>query len=143
MSITYIKQKHPSGCVIASLAMVTGQTYDKVLSDLKGHWHISGASSGVDDDASFQYLSKLGYAIRIIPHDYAPTETFTEEWPPKPFAPIHICSVFNEGFHAVVMDDKGKIYDPDDKKKKKLSDFHRVYNVVGIYKVNENNTLDK
>lgn len=135
MNIKYIKQKHPCGCVVASLAMITNQMYDDVLKDLFQYWKLEGESSGIGDDVIQQYLSERGYSFNIFSYNYTPSETLRTNWPLEPFAPIHMCTVLDEGQHAVVMDNGGNIYDPDDRTKKKLTDFLRVYEIMGIYKL--------
>lgn len=133
--IKYVKTAEENGCVVASLAMLVGKDFYTVLNEMKCHWNTEGQFEGVADDAWMQYLAKSGYAIQDIDHDYSPEDRLIETWPLKPFAPIHMCFVYAEGPHAIVLDKKGKVYDPNDPLITKLSEYHRVYRMVGVWKV--------
>lgn len=137
MKVRYIKSQLKNSCVVASLAMVTGKTFNQTLRGLKEFWQEEGQFQGVKDEIFDAYLGQLGYAVRYIKHDYSPRFKLRKEWPPKPFAPIHVCDVFDEGLHAVVMLEDGKVLDPNDVHKKSLADYQRVFTVAGIYPVGE------
>ena len=122
-------------CVIACLAMITGQTLKQTLKGMERFWNNEGMFEGVREEPFYQYLSARGYAIQTIDHDYEPEDSLTKPWPPAPWAPIHCCDVYAEGPHAVIMLHNGKILDPNDRKVKTLSEYHRVYSVQGIWKV--------
>lgn len=131
----YVRSKLPNSCVVGCLAMVTGQTFDQTLRGMTEYWQESGQFEGVGDDMFEAYLCQRGYALQYIHHEYTPTFTLRTIWPPEPFAPIHVCDVFDEGMHAIVMLEDGTIMDPNDRKRRRLADYHRVFSVCGIWKV--------
>jgi hypothetical protein len=68
------------------------------------------------------------------------------QWPPAPFAPVHICRVRTPEMkgpvtkhHYVVMLDTGEVYDPDKPpriegaEKRTLADYPRVLDVAGLF----------
>ena len=136
--VKYVKATLTNSCVPACLAMVTGKTLNKVVKEIYEHWENEGRYEGVDDDIVDQYLSKNGYAVQRLGHEYGPNKLLIEDWPLDPFAPIHIVDVWSSsppGMHAVVMDANGVIFDPSNKRIKKLSDYQRVFAITGIWKV--------
>ena len=139
--IKYVRAALTNSCVPACLAMVTGKTLNRVIKDIHEHWEAEGRFEGVDDEIVDQYLSKNGYAVQRLSHEYEPNKLLIDEWPLDPFAPIHIVDVWSSdpaGMHAVVMDAEGKIYDPSNKRIKRLSDYQRVFAIAGIWKVTDN-----
>ena len=135
--VTYVPATEDNACMVACLAMVTGKTFDEVFRDMDKYWKNEGHSMGTSDDAWIAYLSAHGYAIQDIDHEYTPDERLIEPWPIRPFAPIHIVFVFSEGSHAVVMLEDGTILDPTDIHYKSRHEYHRVYRIVGVWKVRE------
>lgn len=136
-AIRYLESELDNSCVVTCLAMVTGQTFQEVLEQMQEYWDDYGQFEGIADDCFDAYLSQLGYALQYMHHDYVPTHTLRNRWPPKPFAPVHICDVFDQGMHCVVMLADGTVLDPNDKNRRQLVDYHRVYTVTGIWKVRE------
>lgn len=137
MDIKYVKAESDTGCIVACLAMVTGQTYKKVLKGLQEYWNIEGHLNGVNDETFEAYLAARGYAVQYINHDYIPEERLLKPWPIKPFAPVHICDVYAEDMHGVVMLNDGRIYDPHNKRIRSLNEYSRVYSIAGIWKVTD------
>lgn len=135
--VKYVKTAEDNGCVISCLAMITGQTFQEVLSGMEHYWKNEGQHEGTDDIAWMHYLSARGYAIQDIDHEYVPEDRLIAPWPIQPFAPIHMMFVYAEGPHAVVMDEHGVIFDPNDPTAKSRFDYHRVYRIIGIWKVRE------
>ena len=139
--IKYVKATLTNSCVPACLAMVTGKTLKRVVKEIYEHWENEGRYQGVDDNIVDQYLSKNGYSIQRIPHEYEPNKLLIKKWPVKPFAPIHIVDVWSSnppGMHAVVMLKDGTIYDPSNRRIKDISTYQRVFAVTGIWKVTDN-----
>lgn len=134
-SVQYVKTAEQNGCVIACLAMITEQSFYDVLSDMDRYWKNEGQDEGTDDIAWVHYLSAHGYAIQDIDHEYTPDDKLIKPWPLKPFAPIHMLFVYADGPHAVVMLNDGTIYDPNDVLIKSITEYHRVYRMIGIWKV--------
>ena len=139
--VKYVKATLTNSCVPACLAMVTGKTLKRVVKEIYEHWENEGRYQGVDDNIVDQYLSKSGYAVQRIPHEYEPNKLLIKKWPVKPFAPIHIVDVWSSnppGMHAVVMLKDGTIYDPSNRRIKDISMYQRVFAVTGIWKVTDN-----
>ena len=139
--IKYVKATLTNSCVPACLAMVTGKTLKRVVKEIYEHWENEGRYQGVDDNIVDQYLSKNGYSIQRIPHEYEPNKLLIKKWPVKPFAPIHIVDVWSSnppGMHAVVMLKDGTIYDPSNRRIKDISMYQRVFAVTGVWKVTDN-----
>ena len=137
----YVKATLTNSCVPACLAMITGKTLKRVIKEIYEHWENEGRYQGVDDDIVDQYLSKNGYAIQRVPHEYEPNKLLLKKWPVKPFAPIHIVDVWSSnpaGMHAVVMLKDGTIYDPSNRRIKDISMYQRVFGITGIWKVTDN-----
>jgi len=131
----YVRHRLENDCVVTCLAMVTGHPFTKVLKGIKQYWEDKGQFEGTSDEVFEAYLAQHGYAIQYMHHEYAPTYELRANWPPAPFAPIHVCDVFDGGMHATVMLADGSIMDPNDRSKKRLTDYHRVFSVAGIFKV--------
>jgi len=136
-NIRYVTAEEDNSCMIACLAMITDKTFREVLREMDRYWKIEGQYDGTDDDAWMAYLSARGYAIQDVDHEYSPEDRLIEPWPLRPFAPIHILSVYSEGVHAVVMLNDGTILDPDNPYIKSRHEYHRVYRMIGIWKVSE------
>jgi hypothetical protein len=137
-SIKYVPATEDNSCVPACLAMVLGKTLKQVLRDIYEYWEDEGKLNGVTDEIMDQYLAINGFAVQRINFEYEPSKLLIEEWPVDPFAPIHMVDVWSTsppGTHSVVMDNKGKVYDPSNRKIKKLQEYQRVYAVIGIWKV--------
>jgi hypothetical protein len=138
--VKYVKATLTNSCVPACLAMVTGKTLNRVVKDIYEHWENEGRYEGVDDSIVDQYLSKNGYAIQRIPHEYEPNKLLIKKWPVKPFAPIHIVDVWSSnpaGMHAVIMLHDGTILDPSNKRIKDIATYQRVFAVTGVWKVTD------
>ena len=164
MTLTWVRQEHVNGCVIASLAMVLGRTYQSVHDELAPQiWHWDNdAVKGIEDHDERQRLgwkkgndfSKngvcLGQVYRWLEERGFATQLRwawrwgherVREWPPKPFAPVHICDVMTvAGSHAVVMTAEGKILDPNRAPgtwPESFSYYGSVSQVCGIWKVGD------
>lgn len=124
-----------NGCVISALACVTGRSYKEVLKGLEPFWLLRGKHEGVDDCTAYQYLATQGFAVQVLEEDYAPLDKRWKVWPPEPFAPVHLALVNAGEMHMIVVDEVGTVIDPGSPKKTKLTDYHRVYSVAGIWEV--------
>jgi hypothetical protein len=135
--VRYVESDDGVSCVLACLAMVTGKTIIEVREGMKQYWYNEASENGVGDEAFEAYLAARGYAVQHISHDYVPEDKLVTPWPPKPWAPIHVCDVYYQGPHAVVMLWDGRILDPNDTGLTSLDQYHRVYAVQGIWKVSD------
>ena len=125
-----VRQEHPSGCGIAVLAMLTGQTYAKTLKDYQAHFgQYDPVTEGIRVTNVPAFLWRHGLFTRTVA---SPDKD--GEWPPRPFAPMHACEVNNPGGgHYVVMLDDGRILDPlDGTNFKQLTAWEVVYAVIGV-----------
>jgi hypothetical protein len=134
----WVRQEHENGCVIASVAMVLGRSYRSVHDELapqiwwydyelaksdefkdndertRACWKRGADFSkhGIDVGSVFRWLEENGYATQLR-WRYRWGHEVVAEWPPKPFAPIHICAVTaTRGSHAIVMLADGTLLDP-------------------------------
>jgi hypothetical protein len=137
MKPTWIKQEDSNGCSVAAIAMIVGKTYHEIKSVYFPDHDFTGR--GVSWFTIDQVLTE---------HDFAVSRKFEHsiwgkrpdaDWPPLPFAELHICQVIvNESSplgHTVVMLADGTILDPGTPEPKRLTDYHRVFNVAAVVKV--------
>ena len=135
--VPYVESDDKVSCVLACLAMVTGKSVAQVRDGMRQYWHNEASEQGTSDEAFEAYLSARGYAIQHVSHDYLPEDRLIKPWPPEPWAPVHVCDVYEQGPHAVVMKHDGTVLDPNDTGMTSLSQYHRVYAVQGIWKVTD------
>jgi hypothetical protein len=127
----YVAQKDPFGCLIAAVAMVSGQTYDAIRAMCSEH-------EAINDYIADDVLGELGFAVM---RRYKYQMRFKRDravWPCEPFAPTHMVYVTaTQGPHAVVMDDSGVVYDPWDRTRTSLQAavYTQVHHIDGIFKV--------
>ena len=132
-----VRQKLKYDCGVASLSMATGIIYSKV----KKYFHPHNFSKdGITNYAIDSFLHDHGFSIsNICKYRGFANAKIRKPWPPKPFADIHICQVLVSKLypmaHFIVMLKDGSVYDPAFSKIRKISDYYKVYNVTGIYKM--------
>lgn len=117
--------------------MVTGESFALVRKGLLEFWQDEGQFQGIGDAVFDEYLAQRGYAIQYQRHEYRPRFLLRASWPPKPWAPIHVADVFDQGLHAVVVLQDGRVMDPSDRKRRALGEYHRVFGMCGVWKVGE------
>lgn len=132
-----VRQEQDHGCGVAALAMVTHQSYAEVHADCLAHH--PGADherlERLDERGLYHgsvewYIGRRGGTWR---YDYKAWHA-ADDWPPEPFAPVHICSVRNPGgAHYVVMRADGVVLDPLTDEERSLTDWDEVNNVMGIW----------
>ena len=138
----WVGQEDAWGCGFAALAMLLGRTYE----DMKGDLQERALSHGIDFNDMDERLIDAGYALQrryqiryTEGHGADRHKVFNEPWPPKPWAPLHYANVIvspaSPGAHYVVFDMSGHVYDPLTPDRKRLTDYHRVQNVTGIWRV--------
>src|SRR5687768_6825776 len=95
----WIPQVDSHGCCIATLAMITNQTYEAVKDGFS-----SFDNTGVGEHRLYAYLAEHGYATAVKYPTYSPNEARREVWPPEPFADVHIVQVITKANtpHCVV-----------------------------------------
>lgn len=125
--IKWVGQEDTHGCVLAALAMLTGQTYAEVKA---GFTDWSGGISLIFD--GFTYLAEHGYAVAPKYIHYHPLKENRDPWPVAPFADVHLCEVLTSRAHAVVLLSNGTVLDPITPEPRKLSDYVKVNVIAGV-----------
>lgn len=157
----WVRQEHENGCVVASVAMVLGATYKEVHDALapqvwwydhkepyaqddterEARWHKGTDFSvrGMDSMDAYRWLQTKGYAMQLR-YRYLWGREPVENWPPNPWAPIHMCSVLtpSDNWHEIVMLGNGTLLDPNRAPgtwEEKFSFYKQVGHVCGLWKV--------
>lgn len=135
--IKYVKQRGGHDCGIASLAMATGLPYEEVLAPFA--WRIN-AGEGLNEVHMLEWFVRNGWAYQQVykVHHLGGVNQRKEEWPPKPWAPVHLIEArVSAGYHFAVMDAKGRVFDPWDAERTSIS--HPAYKdllwVMGLWPV--------
>ena len=129
--IRWVGQEEPYGCGAAAIAMLTGRTYQEVVSELGDSW----TEHGLHDPESL--LADMGYALarryRVMQYHGIVNEERTP-WPPEPFGDVHICQVYvsKPMAHMVVMLRDGTVLDPVTPEPKRLADYLDVNWVAAV-----------
>lgn len=140
--MNHVPQEHAWGCGVATLAMVTGDTYDGVRRWIVGHWSakVMGYENagdwlthrGVSGPVLDWYLAQHGYAWRRVYSGWEP-----DPWPPEPFAPVHVAQVVQPSgnTHFVAVTSAGTVLDPASTTPRLLTDWPKVNYVQGIWRI--------
>lgn len=131
----WVKQLELMGCGPACVAMILGEEYEAATKRFKRD---DFTTKGVSQEAIDRILAEAGYAVqRLWPRGL-------EVWPPKPFAPAHICRMrtmemvgTTRVHHYVVMDEIGVIYDPDNFDLVSLTQYRWTLDVAGVFKTSD------
>lgn len=144
--IPFIEQVLKSGCGLSIGGMVIGtedpeMTYARMVA-LAPNW--CHEKCGAEDLELDELLAEHGWALQRKWQSRKFDGQIKAVWPPKPWARLHIVSVYQtepdyirgDG-HYVVMDGKGIVFDPADPKhvKCKLDRYHDVEWVAAVFKV--------
>jgi hypothetical protein len=134
MKIQYVPQKDPAGCAVACMSMVTRIPYDKV----KQHFLANFDKDGLHPDHTREFVCNEGFsAIETLSRGYNNLASNNKHMA-RPFADVHIVTVQQKVDsrlnHAIVMDRKGRIYDPENPKLKDLSHYYYIVRVTGFWK---------
>lgn len=135
LPIPFQYQEEEAGCVVAALAMCVQLPYWELRSRLCNHYDF--LDEGLDWMAMHDTLSALGYAWQQVAR-FDRRLRLEREWPPKPWAPVHLVHVTNlsnTGHHAVVLVPDGRVLDPWWGVIQGLHRYPKVYSVTGVYKV--------
>lgn len=146
--IRWVRQEHARGCGLASLAMITGESYEAIRREMDAL-----PSSGHDGDWDAHGTSHMDVDRVLIAHGFWIQRVFigwhrrrvSDEpvryellpgavWPPEPWADLHHCEVEqpSRAGHSVVMDGQGRVFDPLREGVFSLSDWPNVNNVAGL-----------
>jgi hypothetical protein len=80
-------------------------------------------------------LGENGWAVQEKWPHYSPAGTGRPWWPLRPWAPLHLCAVHSDGWHCVVMLPDGTVLDPLTPRPRRLTHYHEVYEMVGLWRV--------
>lgn len=157
----WVKQEHENGCVVASLAMVLGVSYATVHDELapqicwydhsepyadtdaerEAKWHKGTDFSlrGMSSEDAYRWLEREKRYATQLRHKYIWGHEPVPEWPPKPFAPIHMCSVLtpSNNWHEIVMLADGELLDPNRAPgtwEENFSFYKQVGHVCGLWR---------
>jgi hypothetical protein len=119
--------------------MLLGWTYEAALEATRPYWDAHGP--GITPTVVDRVLAEEGRATRTIYRHRSHRLTDLVHWPPAPIAPIGYAHVMvaasSPGSHLVVLLGDGRVLDPLISEPRRLSDYHRVYCVAGVYQVAE------
>jgi hypothetical protein len=134
--VKWVKQIDENGCVIAALSMVTDLSYEEVKVQFARSFCVN---CGLSDEDIAQFLANNGYATSWRYLWNAPSRMEREIWPPEPQTELNLCKVKvypdSRMNHIVVVTKNGTVYDPEREEHRKLSDYHRVYCMIGVVKI--------
>jgi hypothetical protein len=144
--IKWCEQVGKSGCGLAISAMVLSTrdpnvTYARVV-EMAPKW--CHERCGLEDVQLDEFLAEHGWAVQRKWKVRDFDKQIKSKWPPKPWAELHICSVYQtkDDFlrgdgHYVVMDAKGLVYDPADPQytKCRLSRYYDIEWVAAVIEV--------
>jgi hypothetical protein len=133
MKIQYVRQQHECGCAVACMAMVTGLPYDKIEKQFVANF----GREGVAPEVTRNFICDHGFsAVEVIAHGYHDIRQSNARMR-RPFADVHVVSVLPqpdaEMNHAVVMDRRGRVYDPAMPKVRDLGEYYFICRVQGFY----------
>ncbi len=130
----HIRQQDENGCMVACLAMVTGQTYEQVRDDALAMGKTLGTGGGLIEHDLISYLTDRGYAVGRK-YKWFGMNVQRDKWPADPFAPVHICAVNGPGRHGVVLLADGRVFDPMFDEPRQFSDYADVAYMLGVWNV--------
>jgi hypothetical protein len=128
-----IRQKDTGGCVVASLAMACGMTYEQVRAEIVNFDERNSANHR-DTEA---FLARHGFAWQQIWRYGPPENTERSPWPPEPWADVHLVNVTmpSRNSHQVVMLHDGTVLDPLCDEPKRPADYPDVNSVTAVYRL--------
>ena len=131
-TIRLVRQLDDDGCIVASLAMVTGCTYLDIKHEIPEFEQREGLNFRHVDD----FLHRHGYAWQTIFAHMPPGNTKRDPWPPAPWADVHLAEVEmpSGNYHSVVMLADGRVLDPLTEAPRRLSDYPKVASVRAVYR---------
>jgi hypothetical protein len=134
VTLSWVHQEESWGCGCAAVAMITGLSYQEIKAYAERDFDRQGMSSG----DWHVILAELGYALSIIHRvrQYPWMNCARDEWPPRPWADVHLCEVVvaggSGGSHMVVMLADGSVLDPLTPERKRLTDYAEVFQVAAV-----------
>jgi hypothetical protein len=137
--IQYIAQPNGYGCAIACVAMIVGKPYDELESWLLAQGlPRARMEQGLWEGQWMEALDRHGFVyVRRYRCDAFINGQQRDEWPPRPFAPVHVCTAdVAAGHHAFVMLGDGSVLDPFKRERTNIShpDYRQVDSVTGVWR---------
>jgi hypothetical protein len=138
--IDYVAQPNGYGCAIACVAMIVGKTYEAMEAWLLAQGlPRSRMELGIWEGQYMEALDRHDFVyVRRYRCDAFINGQQRDEWPPKPFAPVHICCAdVDGGHHAFVMLADGRVLDPARPERTAIThpDYKRVDQVLGVWRM--------
>jgi hypothetical protein len=136
-----VQQDHPDGCVVACFAMLTEQTFAEAMAEFVEARMWREDHRGLNSMWCIQRLTERGWwSQQYYPNhghfhdDELGNDHFKRDpWPPKPWARYHLVCVQNaNGFHSVVMLADGSVLDPWTDEPRRIDDYPKVMEVIGL-----------
>lgn len=138
--IAWVGQSNRFGCGIAAAAMVAGKSYDDVLALLPAGWRVDEQRGLTLPYTLDQLLTELGYAV--APRWFHWAGTTRADWPPAPWADVHLCMVgWAAATHYVVLLRDGTVLDPLTPEPRRLGDYEQVMCVAAVVAVQPNQEI--
>jgi hypothetical protein len=136
----YVPQRTDFDCGIASLAMITGHTYDDVAKRFATP--DDGSVFSMDLESCQKYLKTSGVTFATLRAHHFTNALQNRLLMSRPFADLHLVSaqrVVNRTYgHAFLMDKQGRFIDPDYEEtpllpKSRIHHFYWVHYVIGVW----------
>lgn len=135
-NLARVAQEDAYGCGLATLAMLTGHSYDQVKRNFDAwdrpswDWDKSGCTH-------IEVDRYLGWQRMAVIRKYGAWYPSWERVTPEPFAPLHYAQVQqpSNSNHFVVMLADGAVLDPYREGVYSLSDWPVVNQLVGVFRV--------
>jgi hypothetical protein len=131
--VKYVEQEHDYGCAVACIAMISGEAYADVERCFKEDF----SKQALKHESVRDYLCDRNFAaIEKTAPGYADVRIANARMA-VPFAPVHLVNVLPyvnaKHGHSVVMDGKGRVYDPQHPEVKDFSDYYCIFRVTGYF----------
>lgn len=143
MTISHIRQADDAGCLVACLAMVTGQPYEQVRRKIVNIYGkaVSGERGGIHEGDVENYLADHGFAMQKK-YRWFGANIQRLPWPAEPFAPVHILGVRGAGAHGVVMLPDLTVFDPFCVEPRHVNDYPEVAYMIGVWRIPKERCFD-
>ena len=130
-----VRQEHENGCVVATTAMLLDLSYRGAL-DLFGEGAAKrAAEDGFGDYVMESILVERGFALAKRYRVLQPGNRERVVWPAAPWADARYCALVKHESgicHSVAMLATGRVLDPFNPARTKLTDFHEVCSITAV-----------
>lgn len=129
----FVPQKYESDCVIACIAMITGQHINKILYYFQNDFD----KKGISTDFAITYINNFGISMAEKRTNGFVDLEKSNKILLRPFADIHLVSgkqyIDGKINHSVIMSKNGELFDPACKKRKDWKVFYEIIRIIGCY----------